>query len=809
MINPRGILDRPQMVQSLQVASIADLRAADPAQWLELEIMALVLGEAAANDGGGAIFYWSPTSTATDDGVYAVKPNNRTGAGRWLRHITENGGEERFLVDVYGAVGDGVADDSQALIDAFTDANGAWVVGGGPTKRYRLTSIAAFSGQDVFFDGRGCTLVLDANIHAFDISMPFTEVQTVSSLTHASRNYGSTSTTVLRAVVSNGAVYPANTYCKIISNDLLTGPDPADEERWGEFFKVGNTSTNQLDMYSAMREPVPGFAPTGTIKIGKLNSTNRVYLKNFKIDLTDNAKANPNWARSQIIIRGAFRPIVENVGCDYSNAIHLEYISCYQPLDINVKPTNCQTDSALGALGYGRIWNSCFGGISYGMQADNVRHAGDDGCRNSSADDDDFYDRGRTIDCVTINGNALNCQAAPWSTHAEALNCGFIGCTGPSGYAGSSIGTVVAYTLRGIANYVVCARTGSNDGVEVNMDYGNAWNSRDHCIYGPYYRTNENISNNVRESLLVRGQDATYRAVNIRVFNPVFDITAASTSPAIYAQYGDVTVFNPVATVTTSGASAELIETAENSTVRLFGGFADFSGLTGSNYVIVKSRTNTSTTIWNEPTFIGMANVQAFASFQNTNGTVRLLSARTDGFCIDSNGTIDDSGTETFELTFRDGNKRIIDEVSATNNTNTDITTLITSSSNVTPTITDGTEVLSATITPKRTSSTIKCTVSLFGGLSAAGTLTAALFRGSTFIEARPLYLGAALTQLGSIHFTVEDAPSSTSAQTYSVRVGSDDGAGVALTARLNGTHAGRRYGTSVKATLLLEEIGL
>jgi hypothetical protein len=42
------------------------------------------LGYAAVGDGGGGLYCWNATSTATDDGGYAVNPNGHSGAGRWI-----------------------------------------------------------------------------------------------------------------------------------------------------------------------------------------------------------------------------------------------------------------------------------------------------------------------------------------------------------------------------------------------------------------------------------------------------------------------------------------------------------------------------------------------------------------------------------------------------------------------------------------------------------------------------------------------------------------------------------------------------
>lgn len=65
----------------------ADVRAANvPAlvtgQTLNIEVQ----GGTAIGDGLGGFFYWSATSSATDDGRTVLKPNTLSGNGRWLRY---------------------------------------------------------------------------------------------------------------------------------------------------------------------------------------------------------------------------------------------------------------------------------------------------------------------------------------------------------------------------------------------------------------------------------------------------------------------------------------------------------------------------------------------------------------------------------------------------------------------------------------------------------------------------------------------------------------------------------------------------
>jgi hypothetical protein len=178
----------------------------------------------------------------------------------------------------------------------------------------------------------------------------------------------------------------------------------------------------------------------------------------------------------------------------------------------------------------------------------------------------------------------------------------------------------------------------------------------------------------------------------------------------------------------------------------------------------------------------------------------------------------DSGGTKGF---FAVPVSKILQVVSTTYATNADLSTHI-PYDDTTPTSSEGTQVLSASITPADNTNLVKCKVSVWGAYSKKDdAVTVALFRGTTCIEVHavegPQFPAANLTTLGGdtyfnadiianigfqIGFEFVDSPASASAQTYSVRVGAN-----ASTIRLNGNTAGRKFGGTSTCTLVLEEI--
>ncbi len=143
----------------------------------------------------------------------------------------------------------------------------------------------------------------------------------------------------------------------------------------------------------------------------------------------------------------------------------------------------------------------------------------------------------------------------------------------------------------------------------------------------------------------------------------------------------------------------------------------------------------------------------------------------------------------------------VVQSVDATPYTaNSDLSTQI-PSDDTTPTVSEGTEILTANITPTSSSNKIRISISGFGQPAGTGSaLILAVFRNSTCVAVKAIGSNSAFVNIETIKI---DAPATTSQVTYSVRVGPYG----ANSLRMNGTVYGRLFGGTASCTMRLEEI--
>lgn len=132
---------------------------------------------------------------------------------------------------------------------------------------------------------------------------------------------------------------------------------------------------------------------------------------------------------------------------------------------------------------------------------------------------------------------------------------------------------------------------------------------------------------------------------------------------------------------------------------------------------------------------------------------------------------------------------------------NTAITTQIPADDTL-PQSSEGTEVISVSITPKSTASRLRVRFSTVMGSSTATIVTAALFinSGTSAVAVAPSN-SASSSIFNHLHMAYDYVPGTTSAQTFKVRVGAASG-----NSRINGDGGGRMYGGALQTLITVEE---
>lgn len=200
------------------------------------------------------------------------------------------------------------------------------------------------------------------------------------------------------------------------------------------------------------------------------------------------------------------------------------------------------------------------------------------------------------------------------------------------------------------------------------------------------------------------------------------------------------------------------------------------------------------------PTALIQNDAVTFAKFQNITtsrllGRTTALSGDVEEITVGAGLTLS-GGALTSSATAATGS--VINSTYAEYTTWASLTTALPFDDTI-PQITEGTQILSASITPSSTSNKVRIRVQAAGGGAAATNLVAAVFRGATANAiCSAVSVSAAASFINPIVLEFDDSPATTSATTYTVRV---------APCYLNGNQTQRYMGGTSRATIVLEEI--
>lgn len=475
----------------------------------------------------------------------------------------------------FGAVGNGVTDDTTAITNWFADVcTGKVGVLGGPSKNYRISgSQLTATDKNVVIIGNGATITQVSNSRHFNITNSFTQLNNLSGITNLSHAFeGASATPVTRVNFStpaNLSNYAVGDIVKVVSDSVV--PDEETNHREGEFAQVGAIDGTGLILTHRLRFPV-----SGNPRVAKMNTTNRVYIENLRLDQTGFSANTTGWRVSRISINNVYQPVVNNLQIVKCSAQGLQFGSCFMPATTNLAVSNARTLTSDNVFGYGLYETSSAFGVHVNPRFVNCRHGYTTVMIATTAGDNDISRRGRNQYSTIINGTAYGCTSAAWDTHADSFHTSFVGCTasGPRETVG---GNRMNFQLRGQGDSIDKGVSyGSARGYLINQINPSNSGQTDYCRITNSVHIGTVADTSFEAAFTVRS--SSNQVINIIVDGCRFERNG-STAPFLKAEAAQVRVINPEALGpnNTSGNFYDFIAD-QDSVVSIQGGYSDNTG---------------------------------------------------------------------------------------------------------------------------------------------------------------------------------------------------------------------------------------
>ncbi|QPM92556.1 hypothetical protein [Pseudooceanicola algae] len=145
------------------------------------------------------------------------------------------------------------------------------------------------------------------------------------------------------------------------------------------------------------------------------------------LEISDAPEFDPQINSPHILLTGAVRPRLRNVGTQMGAAGHLELLSCYKARTEGVYGANLRTSTAkrYNAFGYVLIEYACTGGVHTGLYGARCRHVYTTGARGlRDLPGTDLTRYGGVIG-AEVEGVGDDCEHYAFDTHPDALGCRF------------------------------------------------------------------------------------------------------------------------------------------------------------------------------------------------------------------------------------------------------------------------------------------------------------------------------------------------------------------------------------------------
>lgn len=330
----------------------------------------------------------------------------------------------------FGVVGDGVADDSDALNAAVAavPAGGRLVI---PAGTYRLADTIVNDGKALAVEARGARFVRSANIPAarFTGTQGATHVVTsLSNITIPEPSGGAVDgVELVLGSVPDAGHYSRGDVVKVVADDVLTGTrdagdgSMAEQMRAGQFFTVYSYAGGVLTLQGR-----PIDAMTTNIRVAKYDDA-RVEWDGGTFDVVPELVGGGSNADTFELV-DLVGPSVRGVSIMRSTGVGIEVRSCYRAHVDGLSVGWAKNDLAVGASGHA-IANIASQSLRVSnLNAGNVRHGYSDNSPHPVVNEAAFNRYGRPLDTIVSDAVVDSSSGSSFDTHTSSYNTIFVNC---------------------------------------------------------------------------------------------------------------------------------------------------------------------------------------------------------------------------------------------------------------------------------------------------------------------------------------------------------------------------------------------
>lgn len=366
----------------------------------------------------------------------------------------------------YGAVGDGVTNDT-AAIQACSDANDVVLF---PSGNYLVTHVDV-TAQNKIFKAMGKVKIIQNqlayNVGAINFRGEFTNITDVNSIDHP---YPLNLAEETNPGFSRVAQLHLAASLSVNRGDILKLV--ADSSKMGEYVVVGYPSTGAdvtLSSFLAYNM-YPALAYTSGIRVAKV-SDYRIIIEGIDFELSASLQAGTTsgWF-CQLTIRGGIGSIVRD--CTFSN-MHGRGIHnyAYKTSILNCKFKNLNNRPSKSWFGYA-IEDGGGGTIVDGCTAENVRHLYTTNNETQSNGSLSLEYYGSAVNTLVQNCIAYGCQSSGFDTHSYSIGVSFSNCKTESSYLGASSGGQGFSTRGAMVSMDNCEALHCMSGFQIGTHHG-------------------------------------------------------------------------------------------------------------------------------------------------------------------------------------------------------------------------------------------------------------------------------------------------------------------------------------------------